>query len=70
MEAVLPFERTEDFLTLQNHAGSCNFVKKAVKPQEKELKQPRYNSFKETRTYSCEYGPEDFSGGKQGSHQG
>ena len=45
----MPFERAEDFLTAQNFVGSCNFVKKAIKLQEKELKQPRYNSLKELR---------------------
>jgi hypothetical protein len=69
-EVVLLQDRAEDFVKAQTTIGVCKFLGKSNKNKPGVLDQPRYNSYLETTTYRCQYGPEDLSQGKPGGHQG
>jgi len=68
-EAVLFFDRAKDFIDGQNLSGVCNFTK-GTSIKSKVLAQPRINSYLISQLYECEYGPEDFTNGKEGGHHG
>jgi hypothetical protein len=68
-EAVLFFDRAKDFIDGQILSGVCNFTK-GTSIKSKVLAQPRINSYLIFQLYECEYGPEDFTNGKEGGHQG
>jgi hypothetical protein len=70
-QAIIYFDRRQDFIDAQSSKGNCNFTKGKSRVQSKKvLPQPKINSCLESRIFECEYGPEDFSDGKEGGHQG